>query len=263
MPLAKKYGIIADIHANYAALSVALNYMRMAEVDKILCLGDFVGFGEEPFKCIEAFKNKANMFSIAGNHDRTVLGIKKYPNLTESAANVFKWTAENLSASDKNFLERLPQAMTIDETFIMAHGSLVDRDAYILNPQEISKNLTCMINDFPTMKVCFFGHTHIPMLINTKSVQTELRETKTFQLDPRDVYLINPGSVGQPRDKCPLASFGIFDAENWRMTFYRKPYDYNQVLRAKNPDNPDADEPMRSKMPPDFGHLGKSEFERN
>ena len=83
-----------------------------------------------------------------------------------------------------------------------------------------------MINNFPTIKVCFFGHTHIPILANTKSVQTQLRETKTFQLDPHDVYLINPGSVGQPRDRCPLAAFCIFDAENWRITFVRKRYDF-------------------------------------
>jgi diadenosine tetraphosphatase ApaH/serine/threonine PP2A family protein phosphatase len=69
------------------------------------------------------------------------------------------------------------------------------------------------------------------MLINTKQVITDLRETKTFQLDPKDVYLINPGSVGQPRDKCPLASFGIFNAENWQMQFIRKPYDFRLAQR--------------------------------
>ena len=234
MPLAKKYGVIADIHANYTALKVALDYMQAAGVDKILCLGDIVGEGAEPFRCIQALKDKPNIFSIAGNHDRHIIGDKDV-RVTKTAAKLLDWTAENMSPSNVRFLKQLPQGMTVDDTFIMVHGSLVERDAYILNPQEISKNLTCMINNFPTMKICFFGHTHIPMLINPKQVQTELRETKTFQLDPRAVYLINPGSVGQPRDKCPLAAFGIFDAENWRMTFFRKPYDYR--LKAPMPDS--------------------------
>ena len=225
MPLCAKYGIISDIHANYTAMKVALDYLQAAGVEKILCLGDLVGYGAEPFECIQAVKDKPNILTIAGNHDRQVIGDKD-ARMRKTAAKVLEWTADNISPSNARFLKQLPQGMTVDDTFIMVHGSLVERDAYILNPQEISKNLTCMINDFPTMKVCFFGHTHIPMLINTKQVQTELRETKTFQLDPRDVYLINPGSVGQPRDKCPLAAFGIFDAENWRMTFFRKPYDY-------------------------------------
>ena len=230
MSLCAKYGIIADIHANYVAMKVALDYLQAAGVEKILCLGDIVGYGAQPFECIQALKDKPNIFTIAGNHDRSVVG-EKDPRMRKTAAKALEWTADTISPSNARFLKQLPQAMTIDETFIMVHGSLVERDAYILNPQEISKNLTCMINDFPTMKVCFYGHTHIPMLINTKSVQTELRETKTFQLDPRDIYLINPGSVGQPRDKCPLAAFGIFDAENWRMTFYRKPYDFRLAQR--------------------------------
>jgi diadenosine tetraphosphatase ApaH/serine/threonine PP2A family protein phosphatase len=116
-----------------------------------------------------------------------------------------------------------------------------------------------MLNDFPSMRVCFFGCTHIPMLINTKQVITDLRETKTFQLDPKDVYLINPGSVGQPRDKCSLASFGIFNAENWQMQFIRKPYDPMEPgHRASGPPgtgtypiNRLGDWTPKSQLPPD------------
>jgi predicted phosphodiesterase len=230
MPLCAKYGIISDIHANYTAMKVALDYLAMAGVDKILCLGDLVGYGAEPFECINAVKDKPNIFTIAGNHDRQVIGDKDV-RMRKTAAKVLEWTADNISPANARFLKQMPQGMTIDDTFIMVHGSLVERDAYILNAQEISKNLSCMINDFPTMKVCFFGHTHIPMLINTKQVITDLRETKTFQLDPKDIYLINPGSVGQPRDKCPLAAFGIFNAENWQMQFIRKPYDIELAQR--------------------------------
>ena len=230
MPLSAKYGIIADIHANYTALKVALDYLKKAGVDKILCLGDIVGYGAQPFECIQALKDTPNVYTIMGNHDRTVIGDKD-PKMRKTAAKVLEWTADNISPPNAFYLKSLPEGMTIENTLMMVHGSIVERDAYILNAKEISKNLSCLINDFPAIKVCFFGHTHIPMLINTKQVITDLRETKTFQLDPKDVYLINPGSVGQPRDKCPLASFGIFNAENWQMQFIRKPYDFRLAQR--------------------------------
>ena len=231
MPAALKYGIISDIHANYTAMKVALDYLQAAGVDKILCLGDLVGYGAEPFECIMAVKDKQNVFTIAGNHDRQVIGDKD-SRMRKTAAKVLEWTADNISPSNKRFLQTIPQGMTIDDQFIMVHGSLVERDAYILNEQEIGKNLNCMVTDFPGMKVCFFGHTHIPMLIGTKrAVLHDLHKTTTFQLDRNDIYLINPGSVGQPRDKCPLASFGIFDSQAWTMTFVRKAYDFRLAQR--------------------------------
>ncbi|MFH0939397.1 MAG: metallophosphoesterase family protein [Planctomycetota bacterium] len=230
MSLAAKYGIISDIHANYTAMKVALDYLAAAGVDKILCLGDLVGYGAEPFECIQAVKDKPNIYTIAGNHDRQIIGDKD-ARMRKTASKVLEWTADNISPSNARFLKTIPFGMTVDDVFIMIHSSLVERDAYILLPQEISKNLNCMIRDFPNQRICFFGHTHIPMLISAKVVINDLRETKSFQLDRNDIYLINPGSVGQPRDKCPLASFAIFDAENWKITFIRKPYDFRLTQR--------------------------------
>lgn len=226
-----RYGIISDIHANYQAMKVALEYLQAVGVDKLLCLGDLVGYGAEPFECIQAIRDKADVCCIAGNHDRQVIGVKD-PRMRKTAAKVLEWTADNISPANARYLKQLPQAMTVDDVFIMAHGSLEERDAYILTPQEINRNLQAMINDFPGMKICFFGHTHVPMLIGTKAVITDLRETKSFQLDRNDIYLINPGSVGQPRDKCPLASFCLFDADNWTVSFIRKPYDIRAAQRA-------------------------------
>ncbi len=228
---ASKYGLISDIHANYEALKVALDYLNMVGVDKILCLGDLVGYGAQPTECIHAVKDKPNVYCIAGNHDRQVIGDKD-PRMRKTATTVLEWTADNISPSNSRYLKQLPQGITVDEVFIMVHGSLVERDAYILNSQEISRNFECLINDFKGMKVCFFGHSHIPMVAGTKGVIADLHDTKSFQLDRNDYYLINPGSVGQPRDKCPLSSFGIFDAENWTMTLVRRPYDIRAAQRA-------------------------------
>ena len=195
----------------------------------MLCLGDLVGYGAEPFECIQAVKDKPNVYCIAGNHDRQVIGDKD-PRMRKTATKVLEWTADNISPSNARYLKQLPQGITVDDTFIMVHGSLVERDAYILTPQEISKNLQCMINDFAGMKICFFGHTHVPMLIGTKAVITDLRETKSFQLDRNDIYLINPGSVGQPRDRDTRACYVIWDRDNELIEFRRVEYDYRKTM---------------------------------
>lgn len=232
MAVAAKYGIISDIHANYQALKVALDYLAMAGVEKLLCLGDLVGYGAEPFECIQAIRDKPDIYTIAGNHDRQVIG-EKDPRMRKTASKVLEWTADNISPANARYLKQLPQGMTVDDTFVIVHGSLVERDAYIMTPEEIIKNHQAMITDFSNFKVCFFGHTHLPMLIPTKSrVIMDLRETKGIQLDRNDVYLINPGSVGQPRDRCPLTSFAIFDTEQWTVTFVRRPYDIRMAQRA-------------------------------
>jgi predicted phosphodiesterase len=230
MSLAAKYGIISDIHANYTAMQVALEHLEDAGCEKILNLGDLVGYGAEPAECVHAARTAPNMLTIVGNHDRQAVGDKD-DRMRKTAAKVLEWTAGHLTPEDVQYLQNCPQGLTVDDTFIMVHGSLVERDTYLLNTQEITKNLRSMIDDFPTMKVCFFGHTHVPMLIGTKSIVTALQDTKTFQLDRNERYMINPGSVGQPRDKCPLSSFGIFDTRNWTMTFVRKPYDYRRAQR--------------------------------
>ena len=126
----------------------------------------------------------------------------------------------------------LTQPVRVDDVVIMVHGSLVSRDAYILSMKEVERNRKCMLEEFKGMRICFFAHTHVPMLIGMKKMVTELRETKAFQLDPSDICLVNPGSVGQPRDRCPLASFGIFDTDNWTMTFFRLPYDVAGAQQA-------------------------------
>ena len=224
MPPAFKYGLISDIHANYVAMRVALDYLQAAHVDKILCLGDLVGYGAEPQACIDAVRNQPNILTIAGNHDRQLIGDSD-THMRRTATEVLEWTAKQLSSEQMQFVKRLPKGLTVDELLVMVHASLVERDAYILTPQEISRNFVCMLNDFPKQRICFYGHTHVPMLIGTKTIVTALHETQTLQLDRDDIYFINPGSVGQPRDKCPLACFGVFDAAQWTMTFVRRPYD--------------------------------------
>ena len=230
MALAAKYGIISDVHANYTAMKMALEHLEAAGCDAIINLGDLVGYGAQPAECVKTIRALPNAISIIGNHDRQAMG-EKDDRMRKTAAKVLEWTAQHLTPDDLIYLKGVPQGLVLEELFILVHGSLVERDAYLLTTAEISRNLKSMIEDFPKSRVCFFGHTHVPMLIGTKAIVTDLQETKTFKLDPNEKYMINPGSVGQPRDKCPLSSFGIFDTKNWTMTFIRKPYDFRQAQK--------------------------------
>jgi predicted phosphodiesterase len=226
-----RYGLIADVHANMRALQVALASLQQAGVDKLVFLGDLVGYGAEPGECIGILQEQKNLVPISGNHDRQVLG-EKAPQMRRTATRALEWTQSVLSPGHIRYLQSLPQGQTLDDVFILVHGSLLSRDAYILNTHEVEQNRKCMVEEFKGMRICFFAHTHVPMLIGTKSLVTDLRETRAFKLNQNDVYLINPGSVGQPRDKCPLSSFAIFDSSNWTVTFIRKTYDIVGAKKA-------------------------------
>ncbi len=225
------YGLIGDVHANAQAFEVALQHLKAAGVDKILNGGDLVGYGAEPASTITMAQEQVHMVSIAGNHDRQVAGSID-PRMRLTATKALEWTRDNIAPASLRFLAGLPEGQIVDDKFIMVHGSLVERDAYILTAGEVKRNLECMLREFAHLKICIFAHTHVPMLISTRGVVADMRETKSFQLEPGEIYMINPGSVGQPRDRCPLASFAVFDDEKYTVTFTRKPYDVAAAQRS-------------------------------
>ena len=218
------YGLIGDVHANTQAFEVALKHLKAAGADKILNVGDLVGYGAGPGECVAMAREQVHMVTIAGNHDRQVAGSID-PRMRLTATKALEWTRDNVSPASLRYLAALPEGQVIDDLFIMVHGSLVERDAYILTAGEVKRNLECMLKEFRSYKICAFGHTHVPMLISTRGVVAELRQTKSFQLERNEIYMINPGSVGQPRDRCPLSSFALFNDQDYTVTFVRKPYD--------------------------------------
>ncbi len=225
------YGLIGDVHANAQAFDEVLKHLKGAGVDKILNVGDLVGYGASPADCLAQAREQVHMTTIAGNHDRQVAG-NIDPRMRLTATKALEWTRDNISPASLRFLSNLPEGQIVDEKYIMVHGSLVERDAYILTAGEVKRNLECMLKEFKQLKICFFGHTHVPMLISTRGVVADLRQTKSFQLERGEIYMVNPGSVGQPRDRCPLASFALFDDENYTVTYVRKPYDVASSQRA-------------------------------
>lgn len=231
MALSRRYAILSDIHANYPALQVVLDYLPRLSIDRIINLGDLVGYGAFPGDVLRAVMDRPDMITIMGNHDRALVS-EPDPTMRKTAQKVLDWSRDNITGAQQRFVASLPSGLTLDSQLILVHGSLEDRDAYILSTKEVKQDLEVMIREFPEYRISFFGHTHKPMLISTRHVVTELKETQAFQLDRNEIYLINPGSVGQPRDKCPLAAFGVLDTEQWTMTFVRIPYDLRAAQRA-------------------------------
>jgi predicted phosphodiesterase len=218
-----KYGIIADIHANLEALENALNFLEGEKVDQILCLGDVIGYNADPVACLKLVREKC-AHVIQGNHERMVLGASLY-GVRKETLEATEWTRNRLGPEDLKYIESLGEEARIGDEILLVHGSPRDKDEYILSTDAIRDNMHVLRTKYPDVKVCFFGHSHYPMVIGPTEVHPRFQETRRFDLDRSKVYMINPGSVGQPRDACLLSSFAIFDADAWAVTIYRQPYD--------------------------------------
>ena len=221
--MGKRYGIIADVHSNIESLKSVLAELEKEGVDEILCLGDVVGYNASPSECIDIVFETCSR-TIRGNHDRFILG--ELPDgLREAIVHVAQWGRENISDEQASTLADCPDTEVIDDLFLIVHGSPRNRDEYLLTQETIQKNLNIMKSKFAGLDVCFYGHTHIPCLVGNNEISVEFKERKTVQLERLTTYLINPGSSGQPRDGCALAACGIFDSDEWTMTYLRVEYD--------------------------------------
>ena len=136
------------------------------------------------------------------------------------------WTRDQLSTQYRDWLASLPDYHLYEGTFLLAHGSPRDPDEYIYKKDVVKGSLHHMEQYYKGVPICFFGHSHLPMLISRKRLETRFSETRTVDLDRNEVYLINPGSVGQPRDGVPKAAFGVLDLKRWRFTWVRLDYDF-------------------------------------
>ena len=224
-----KYGIIADIHANLEALRNAFDFLASEKVDQVLCLGDVIGYNADPVECLRLVREKCSAV-IQGNHERMVLGASLY-GVRKETLEATEWTRAQLSADDLKYIESLPEETTVGSDILLVHGSPRDKDEYILSTDAIRENVHALRSRHPDVKVCFFGHSHYPMVIGAPEVHTRFHETRKLDLDRNRLYLVNPGSVGQPRDACPLSAFAIFDTDAWSLTIYRQPFDISATQK--------------------------------
>ncbi len=218
-----RYGIIADIHANLEALTKSIAFLDEQKVDKILCLGDVIGYNADPSECIKIVRERCSAV-IQGNHERMVLGASLY-GVRKETLEATEWTRSKLTPDELRYIEGLADEAKVGDPILLVHGSPRDKDEYILSTDAIRENVQWLKAHHPEVRACFFGHSHYPMVIGAPEVHTRFHETRKLDLNQDRIYLINPGSVGQPRDGCPLSSFAIFDDVAWSVTIYRQAYD--------------------------------------
>ena len=222
-----RYAIISDIHANSEALITVQRALNRLDVDKIICLGDVVGYNADPNFCVKRVCNLADVL-IRGNHDKAVAGLINFSNFNYSASSAIRWTQDNMQFSMLQNLKKLKAGPAIvDRYFLACHGAPEDEDSYILNSRDALKSIYYIKENFPAVRICFYGHTHVPALWNEQGRLLPL--AKSMVLEKNKLYLINPGSVGQPRDNDPRTSFCVFDADSWNYEYYRISYPISET----------------------------------
>jgi predicted phosphodiesterase len=232
-----KYLIISDIHSNLEALRAVLAHCARKRRHAVLFLGDAVGYGAAPNQALERLRSLgSSIIGVRGNHDRVVLrpeqGAVFFNTYAQQAA---RWSAGVLTPANRRFLEALPPGpRLVDEGLAICHGSPSDEDEYIFSEAEARAAF-----DAIDANVIFFGHSHVACMFEfgrnggqESLVGVLLRGSRVvIDLDPSRRYFINPGSVGQPRDRDPRASYAMYDSELRRFTLFRVPYDVSAARR--------------------------------
>ncbi len=224
-----RYAVISDIHSNLEALIAVLERIDALDVNRIVCLGDIVGYNANPNECVEIIRER-KIVSALGNHDAAVALLHDTRDFNQLAASAIDWTRLSLTDANREFLKTLPQRLVIDKRFMGVHGWVNDYFRYITGAQDAKDNFALLEED-GNLKLCFFGHTHVPIsyIENEGTVFINMDSALT---QPRGAaMLVNPGSVGQPRDADPRASFVIYDSGAQSISFYRVDYDIQTTAR--------------------------------
>ncbi len=217
--------ILSDIHSNYDALKQLELNLDKIEYGEIWCLGDVIGYGAEPEKCIEWVRKRCK-YILMGNHDYAVLNADQKFLFNEYAKRAIEWTADKISEPYKIFLKSFKMNIKLEDVYLVhSSPSSPEKWEYIFSADEALFNFK-----FFEEKICFIGHTHVPIIFEFKQdkmkiIFPEYRMGKfVYRLDRDSKYIINHGSVGQPRDGDPRLSFCVFDREYYIMEFFRMEY---------------------------------------
>ncbi len=217
------YAVISDIHGNLEALEAVLADIP-EEVEIVYCLGDVVGYGASPDECCKLVR-EWEMPTLSGNHDLAVTDLSTDLNwFNPVAAAAVLWTREHLSEENAEFLRTRPRMMQSRDA-LFVHGSIRDPDEYIINTAAARENLAILESEYPGVPVCFFGHTHVKMVVPAPN--GSVLESGVLDLGVNGPYLVNPGSVGQPRDGDTFASYVL--AQGHRLSYRFVEYDIEKA----------------------------------
>lgn len=227
---------ISDIHGNYDALEAVLAEIDRGTPDETICVGDIVGYGAEPARCIAELRDR-NIPSVAGNHDFAVAGTASTEFFNPDAVASVLWTRVVISGQDVQYLRDLP--LTIErDLFVATHGALANPDAfaYVLSVADLR---ACF--DLLAHPVAFFGHSHVPIAFLAQDGNLSSAKSSEILISQDTRTLLNVGSVGQPRDSNPLAAYALYDTETRTACIHRVAYDVKaamkKILAAGLPDS--------------------------
>lgn len=219
-----KLGILSDIHANHDALAGVVELLRGRGATGFLCAGDIIGYGPDPVACIELVRGlRATV--VAGNHDWGAVGRYPATSFNEFARAALAWTAEQLGEGEAAFLDSLPLVEEADPCHLV-HGAPSAPDAwdYVFSAREAAEEM-----DSFNLPLCIVGHSHYPFAAERRDGVTRLLPLTGFAVRPDGRYLVNVGSVGQPRDGDPRACCALFDTATREFSFFRVAYDVPAV----------------------------------
>lgn len=225
--------MISDLHANDEALKSVLRRVRRKRIDRVICLGDVVGYGAQPNQVLDRLRRlrRARTF-IRGNHDRVAAGVDDGERFNDVAREAALWTRGKLSGVNASFIRSFEVGPVIEGDLTMCHGSPDDEDQYLVNVSDAAAVLSRPQASWITL----FGHTHLPSVFEQDpsgaTSGTLVRGQAKVSLDRNCHYLINPGSVGQPRDRNSEASFALLDTDAATVRFIRVEYDIQETQRA-------------------------------
>ena len=215
-----RYAVFADIHGNLEALETALEYVKKRRLSRFMILGDSVGYGANPNECLEwVFQNAGS--HVLGNHEAAVIHEKIREKFTNSAREAIDWTAQRLRPELVAHVKELPY-LQIEGSVTLAHGTLHSPEEfhYLFNEGDAYKSFLALRTSFG-----FVGHSHVPSFFAEKEGAGGVLREGVLKLRKKERYLLNPGSIGQARDRDPRLSFGIFDTSELTFEIVRLPYD--------------------------------------
>lgn len=223
-----RYGIFSDVHSNLEALETVLEAYKKESIDKYLCIGDVVGYASNPKECIEKVKGIAEI-TVAGNHDWASVDLFPSDYFNPIARQAVVWTMHNLGVEDRYFLESLKLTYK-NEDLTLVHGTLDNpRDFNYLTDGYLAEVTFELLEN----NICFVGHTHVPgTFIKDNDGSLRYSEDGSCTIKPENKYIVNVGSVGQPRDGNPKVAYCIYDTDEKEVQIKRRSYDI-ELARKK------------------------------
>lgn len=230
------YAIISDIHGNLEAFQAVVAELSKAGVDEYMCVGDVVGYGADPSGCIEILRSLRPNVLTAGNHEWGVLGLLGLDYFNEYARAAIEWTRNRLSRAETDYLKSF-ELIHEDTDFFLVHGGMPDPEKfpYIMDSDDARRTMK-QVN----RPVCFVGHTHAAEIYYSDKGGVRQTIEPRIKMEKGLRYVVNVGSIGQPRDMDPRASYAVFDSDSGTVEIKRVPYDVGKaqekILKAGLPE---------------------------